>query len=285
MSATAGPETRAEARIARDREITAALADAEERLGPLRRNRLLGGRVALWQPVTGYRAATDPVLLAAAVPATAGETALDLGLGAGAASLSLGARVPGLAFSGLEIDMGHAALARANAMAAGLSVQVVVGDVAAMPPALKAQQFDHVMLNPPWHGPGPDSATPERTRAHRESRGAPLETWLAAAVARCRPRGSVTLIHRADRLDTILAALACRCGAIRVLPLAARQGRPAGRVIVQARTQLCTPLSLLAPLVLHDGPVHPGDRDHFTPAARAILHDAGALTLTEGEPR
>jgi hypothetical protein len=32
-------------------------------------DRLLGGRVRLWQPRRGYRAATDPVLLAAACPA------------------------------------------------------------------------------------------------------------------------------------------------------------------------------------------------------------------------
>ena len=37
---------------------------------------LLGGRVALVQPATGYRAAIDPVLLAAAVDAGAGEHAV-----------------------------------------------------------------------------------------------------------------------------------------------------------------------------------------------------------------
>ena len=35
----------------------------------LTRNGFLGGRVQLWQPVCGYRAGVDPVLLAAAVPA------------------------------------------------------------------------------------------------------------------------------------------------------------------------------------------------------------------------
>ncbi|MEL6264223.1 MAG: methyltransferase, partial [Pseudomonadota bacterium] len=59
-------------------------------------DRLLGGRVGLTQPRQGYRAATDPVLLAAAVPAAAGETVLELGIGAGAAVLCLAARVPGL---------------------------------------------------------------------------------------------------------------------------------------------------------------------------------------------
>ena len=39
----------------------------------------LDGRLRLWQPRTGYRAATDPVLLAAFVPARAGQRVLELG--------------------------------------------------------------------------------------------------------------------------------------------------------------------------------------------------------------
>jgi len=52
---------------------------------------LLGGRVRLLQAKVGYRAAIDPVLLAAAIPARAGQRVLDLGCGAGAASLCLAA--------------------------------------------------------------------------------------------------------------------------------------------------------------------------------------------------
>ena len=36
-------------------------------------NDFLGGRVQLWQPREGYRAGVDPVLLAAAMAARAGE--------------------------------------------------------------------------------------------------------------------------------------------------------------------------------------------------------------------
>ena len=58
-------------------------------------DRLLGGKVRLRQPRDGYRAAIDPVLLAASVPAKPGERVLDLGTGAGAAALCLMARVEG----------------------------------------------------------------------------------------------------------------------------------------------------------------------------------------------
>lgn len=251
--------------------------------GPLTEDLLLGGRVRLSQPVAGYRAATDPLLLAAAVPARAGETVLELGLGAGAAALCLAARVQGVVLTGVEIQPEYAALARANAAANGVSLEVVEGDVAALPAALRARRFDHVMMNPPFHAHGLASPVEGRDRAHREGE-AGVGAWISAAVARARPRGRVTLIHRAERLPEILAALSGPAGEIAVLPLAARGGRAAKRVIVTARTQMRGPFRLLAPLVLHEGAAHSADGDDFTAAARAILRDGAALSLEDHKP-
>ena len=64
------------------------------------------------QPETGFRSGLDAVMLAAAVPARAGQTALELGAGAGTASLCLAARVPGVTITGVEIDQRLAALAQ-----------------------------------------------------------------------------------------------------------------------------------------------------------------------------
>ena len=87
-------------------------------------DKFLMGRLRLLQPAQGYRAATDPVLLAAACPASAGQSVLDLGCGAGAAALCLAARVPGLALAGLELQPGYADLARRNAARNGIAMQV-----------------------------------------------------------------------------------------------------------------------------------------------------------------
>ena len=83
--------------------------------GELSTDAFLGGRLSIMQPIRGYRAAADPVLLAAAVPARAGDAVLELGCGAGVASLCLGQRVPGLIQFGLELQPAYAALARRNA--------------------------------------------------------------------------------------------------------------------------------------------------------------------------
>ena len=46
---------------------------------PITDDRLLDGRLQLYQPSDGYRIAIDPVLLAAAVPVRAGDHVFDLG--------------------------------------------------------------------------------------------------------------------------------------------------------------------------------------------------------------
>lgn len=241
----------------------------------LTRDALLGGRLALWQPRTGFRAATDPVLLAAAVPARPGEAVLELGCGTGAALLALGLRVPGLALAGVELQPAYADLARRNAALNGLPAQIHCADVARLPPELR-RPFDRVLMNPPWFDPA-DSPAADGGRDTARRAATPLAVWIAAGLARLRPGGTLTLIHRAERLPALLAALAGRAGAIAVRPLAAREGRAAGRILLLARKGGCGPFRLLAPLVLHEGPAHPGDRDHFTPAAQAILRDAAAL--------
>jgi tRNA1(Val) A37 N6-methylase TrmN6 len=145
-----------------------------------------------------------------------------------------------------------------------------------MPPAPKERAFDVVMLNPPFHAPA-DIGSPDPGRDIANRRGeATLADWIDAALARTRPGGHVVVIVRAEWLPEILAPLAGRAAAV-VLPLSARAGRDAGRVIVRARKGGRSPFRLAAPLFLHDGEAHLADGDDYTPRARAILREAAAL--------
>lgn len=251
-------------------------APAGHGLGALTDDAFLCGRLRLWQPARGYRAATDPVLLAAACPAQPGQAVLDLGCGAGAAALCLAVRVPGLRLAGVELQPGYAALARANALRNGLAFEVAEADVAAIPPALR-RGFDQVIANPPYYAPGGSrSPVPARETALREA-DRPLADWIAAARARLVPGGWLTLILGADRLGDALAALAGRLGSVAVLPLAPRAGRPAGRVLIRARKGGRAALRLLAPFVIHSGAAHAGDREDYTPEAEAVLRGGAAI--------
>lgn len=242
----------------------------------------LGGRLRILQPRAGYRAATDPVFLAATVAAQPGQSVLELGCGAGVASLCLAARVPGLMQAGLELQPPYADLARRNAARNGLALEVIEGDLAAMPAALRARNFDHVIANPPYYAAngGTAAADPGRETALREA--TPLAEWVAAGLRRLHPGGWLTIIQEADRLPDLLVALVKGAGSITVLPLTAREGRPAGRVIVQARKGGRGRFTLAASLLLHDGAAHDGDRDSHTDKVAAILRKGAALEIRAG---
>jgi len=243
----------------------------------LTRDRFLDGRLTVAQPRHGYRAAMDPVLLAAACGAVAGESVLELGCGAGVASLCLGWRVPGVRLVGLEIQPAYAALARANAAENGVALEVFEGDLAAVPKDLRAMSFDHVIANPPYFAPvsGTAAADPGRERAQREV--TPLAQWIDAGYRRLRPGGWMTLIQNADRLPELLCALHGRGGSISVLPITPRAGRPAGRIIVEARKGGRGPFRLLSPLVLHAAAQHAADAEDLTEIAQNVLRSGMKL--------
>jgi tRNA1(Val) A37 N6-methylase TrmN6 len=237
----------------------------------------LGGRVLIEQPLHGYRAATDPVLLAAATCARRGETVLDAGCGVGTAALCLAARVPGIDVSGLELQPDLADLAMRNAHRNGIALTVHHGDLANPPAALRSCTFDHVITNPPFfEKASAASPTTSRDLARRET-ALDLQGWIRACLRRLRQGGWLTVIHRTERLPALLAALEGRAGSIVVRPLAARIGRPASRIVLRARKDRRGPFTLAPPLVLHDGLSHGNDEDDFTTDARAILRGAAPL--------
>ncbi len=236
----------------------------------------LCGRLHLLQPAKGYRAATDPVLLAAACPAEAGQTVLDLGCGVGAAALCLAVRVPGVIVTGLEVQPDYAELARRNAVRACVTLDVVTGDLLQMPAALR-RGFDHVIANPPYYPRGgTPSPVPDRDLAMRAE--VPLATWVEAATRRLHPGGWLTLICGTDGLPVVLSALTPRMGSVAVLPLAPRDGRAALRILVRARKGGRGAFRLLAPFVLHHGASHDGDRESYSAQASAVLRDAQSLS-------
>lgn len=238
---------------------------------------LIDGRVRLCQPAKGYRAAIDPVFLAAAVTAAPGESVLDLGCGVGAAGLCLLARLPLVRVTGLELQAGMAALARRNVLANGHAAdqfRIVEGSALTPPPELAGGGFAHVMTNPPFQPPGRGTAPPigSKALAHVESAG-DLSAWVKAAARLLAPKGRLWVIHRADRLGELLGAFVGRgLGEVRVLPLWPKAGRPANRVIVSARKGSRTPFSLLPGLVLHR------DEGGYSPAAEAVLREAAAIS-------
>jgi tRNA1(Val) A37 N6-methylase TrmN6 len=244
---------------------------------------VLGGRLRLRQPLRGHRVGHDAILLAAATGARAGEHAVDLGAGVGGAGLALAVRVPGLNVALVEIDAALCALADENAARNGLGERVRAlardaEDIDALATAgLKPGSIDRVLMNPPFNDARRQNASPDARRrlAHVADAGL-LARWVATANTLLKPRGTLTLIWRADGLDEVLAALSAAFGDVAVLPVYPREGAPAVRVLVRAiKGGEAAALKYLPGLMLN------GDDGKPTDAAEAVLRHAAPLALAE----
>lgn len=237
---------------------------------------LLGGRVVLHQPRHGYRAAIDPVLLAAAIPAEAGQTVLDVGSGTGAAALCLAARVPECRITGIDFDPEALDHAAESAAASGLAhrCEFRVADIADGWSALKLPAFDHVMTNPPYLPAerGNPSPLPARRNANVEA-GVGFSAWVDFCLTALKPKGRISAILRADRVHEAMSALGAKAGEITLFPLWPKADRAAKRVLVSARKGLRSPACVAPGLVLHDA------AGRFTPEARAILREGAPISL------
>jgi tRNA1(Val) A37 N6-methylase TrmN6 len=237
---------------------------------------LLGGKVRLLQMQDGYRAAIDPVLLAAAVPAKAGEVVLDMGCGVGAVSLCLHARVSGVTVTGLDMQKPLVDLARRNGALnnCGDDVLFVDGDLLNPPAEIPEASFDHVMANPPYLAANSGNPSPDAAKAAANVEGeAGLVDWVRAAHRALKARGNIAFIHRPDRVVDLLAALHGGFGELVIFPLWSAQGKEAKRIIIVARKGVASPARISSGLVLHK------DDGSFSDQAQAVLKDAAALSV------
>jgi tRNA1(Val) A37 N6-methylase TrmN6 len=250
---------------------------------------VLGGRLRLRQPKRGHRVGHDAILLAAATGARAGEHAVDLGAGVGAAGLALAARIPGLQVTLVEIDAALCSLAAENIVLNGFGdrAKALVGDaedISSLAAAgLAPGSIDRILMNPPFNSAARHQASPDPRRhlAHTADAGL-LAGWVATAAALLKPQGVLTLIWRADGLAEVREALAGAFGGVAILPVlpcegaadpirvlvrAAKGGQKNGQKNGQA-AEVSYP-----PLALNDAQNRP------TAAAEAVLRSGEALAL------
>lgn len=244
-------------------------------------NGFLGGKLILRQPAKGYRAGIDPVLLAACVPAMAGQKVLELGCGVGTALFCLGARVAGLDLFGVDVQADYAELARRNAKANALEAQVFTGSLADLPDALRHQSFEHVLANPPYFPDVAHSKPADVGRNMGRIEALELSEWCRIGIKRLAPKGRYSMIMTAERLPEVLAGFSAGLGAIEVKPITARQGRAARLVLVQGVKGARGAFKLHSPLILHDGAQHEGDGDSYRANVAAILRKGAQLSFQD----
>ncbi len=236
-------------------------------------DRLLNKRVVIYQPAEGYRVAIDPVLLAASVPVEAGQHVLDLGVGTGAISLCLQARVNKILITGIDTNTTYLELAQ-KSVARNQWTQYIdlhFGDVRKPPRLLKPASYDFVVANPPFFEADSYSPSPDLGKSRANATDGQLADWVACAHRYLKPEGGFFLIFPADARQNLISQLKSHFNAVQLCQILPRMGQKPKRVIIWAKNAGVEAETEVEPLVLHD------EAGQYTPQARKILWDMGKL--------
>lgn len=244
----------------------------------LTEDKLLGGKVIIFQPKKGYRVAMDSCLLAAAVPAKAGDSILDLGVGTGAVSLCIRARVPKTQIVGIDKNTGYLELAQKSVVKNGWenSIDLHFGDVCHPPRILEPASFDYVVANPPYFDEDAYFKSPNagKSEAHA-NHGSNLPHWVKCAKQFLKPGGQFFVIFPSDREETLLTALKEQFNEIHLFRVFSSTETTTIRLIAVAKAVLSSETAIIeaGKLQIRD------EKGDYTPTARGILWDGDALAL------
>ena len=220
-----------------------------------------GDRLQIEQSKNGYRAGMDAVLLASAAAALAKTSICELGCGVGVAILGAismsGAKLQSAA--GIDIDISATSLFKANIARNSLEVPINGVNLDGLKPIPEFDgKFELVISNPPFFDDESSIRGPNEARKSAYIIGAPLEIWVKSMLRLASAKGKILIIHRADRLDDIFAALKNRAGDIRIFPIRPNCSAPANRIIICATKANRAPTQIFAGLDIH--PLEKGSR-------------------------
>jgi tRNA1(Val) A37 N6-methylase TrmN6 len=251
----------------------------------------LDGRVRAVQLERHHRSGLEAILLSAAVPATFAGTVVDLGAGTGVAGMAIAARAPAARVMLVErdpvaLDAARRSLALGDNAAFAARVSVAAADVTApeaerVAAGLRRAFADWVVTNPPFRDAAAGSASPSAPRRDAHVAGEEgVQPWVRTAASVLKPGGMLAVVFRADGLAGVLAAMAGRFGAISVLPVHPRAGRPALRIVVVGEKGSRGPERLLPGMVLH----RPAGNGYLEPVERILRHGASLADVLPGWP-
>ena len=216
---------------------------------------LLNHKVKIFQPVNGYRASTDAVILSALPEKIRPQDRiLDVGSGTGAISLCLAHRLQqyDVQIHGFELQSELVELDNLSAQANNFShfLQYHNVDIRSNKLPEKANSFQHVITNPPYSEADMKSPNPSKSLAHNFA-AFNLNNWLQFCLKMLAPFGYLYMINRAEALPQILSSLYGKAGEINIIPLYSKEQQNAKRVLISARKNSKTPAIIKSTFIIH----------------------------------
>lgn len=248
---------------------------------PVTRDAFLGGCLQLYQPVSGYRAGIDAVLLAASVRLqTEGARArlVDFGAGVGTVGLCAARRLESVNVDLIERVAPLSEISRRNILENGLSDRVrpvhcdlLASDAQTLIPT---EAYDQALANPPFYETGAVRAAADPLKAQSHGgRREELDGWFRCLARVLKPGGLVTMVHMPNALGKVLACCEGRFGAVQIIPVYPRMERDAIRILIRAQKGSRAAPGLGPGLILH------GDGHAFRPEISEILGQPRALDI------
>lgn len=232
---------------------------------------LLNKRIKIFQPVDGYRASTDAVILSSLIQGLKnGESILDIGSGTGAISLCLAERFKNqkINITGVELQPTLAELSNLSAEANSFEefLHYINADIKTKIKELEPCSFNRVISNPPYTDHDMPSPNDSKALAHNHHDFS-LDGWIKFCIKMLKPQGWFYMINRAEAVDEILSSIYGKLGNIMIIPLYSKQGQTAKRVMIIARKDSRAPSSIHQGLIVHR------DNGEYTTASYNILRE------------
>lgn len=162
----------------------------------------------LYQPLEGWRFSIDAVMLAHFAKIGTEEKILDIGCGTGIIGHLMCLYHPNNQFIGIDIEPSVIKLANKSQERNALPCERLSFFVqdSRLPHQPWHAHFDHITANPPFFKVGYGKMSPDEKIARaRHELTQTLDDLFKASYFYLKPRGTLWLVHRTERLDEILA--------------------------------------------------------------------------------
>ncbi len=239
----------------------------------------LDGRVKAYQPKKGFRAGIDSVLLAASVNPKS-TSILELGSGSGVVSCCILADLKHASSLLVEVEKDALNISKQNLIqnqfdqrAKVLELDVTAKGMSRFEAGLQSDYYASTVANPPFFDGAVGTVSPDGARkTARHMLPNELDKWVKTAATSTAPKGEIIFIHTINAMPQLLNSFAQRFGNITVLPIAARVGESATRLLIRGIKGSKAPLTLLSPLIVHNC-----KGQDYTPETEAIFRGNSRL--------
>lgn len=249
----------------------------------LKKNYLLNHNVILLQPIKGYHAGIDAVLLAASIEVSSfkkhqvSPTILDLGAGVGTVGICLLARLPYVQITGIEYHLTTYEILLENLKLNKLTTMQYYPIFVNLLNIKLTKKFDYVLCNPPYYKKNSytiHNLEQQNNKAYSNSElTATTYDFIHYAWHHLKPKGHLHLIQQASRLQETIEYLAHQAwGNLNLYPITSYHHQPASRFIITAQKNSKSQSIIHSPIVIHQLP----DKN-YTKIAKNILHHKYSL--------